>query len=130
MAMTPHRELMIAALKDRFVPMLRQKGFVGSFPHFLSHKDDVLRALAARALGRILPKNRDAVVALTRSLSDPHAGVQTEAALALAKIGPPPDAIPTLRQLASNPSLQLLNVPGFKFEIERAIQHAAGPAQK
>jgi hypothetical protein len=31
---------MMAALKGSFVPMLRQKGFVGSFPHFQRRRDD------------------------------------------------------------------------------------------
>jgi hypothetical protein len=33
-AMTIHREQMMTALTAVFVPVLRQRGFVGSFPHF------------------------------------------------------------------------------------------------
>jgi Domain of unknown function (DUF4304) len=32
--MTEHRERMMSAFKTRFVPALRKRGFVGSFPHF------------------------------------------------------------------------------------------------
>src|SRR5687767_3662130 len=32
--MTDHRDRMMTALKSRFVPALRDRGFVGSFPHF------------------------------------------------------------------------------------------------
>ena len=32
--MTIHREQMMTALRAVFVPVLRQRGFVGSFPHF------------------------------------------------------------------------------------------------
>ena len=32
--MTEHRERMTSAFKSRFVPALRKRGFVGSFPHF------------------------------------------------------------------------------------------------
>src|SRR4026208_51140 len=32
--MTEHRERMMSAFKTRFVPALRERGFVGSFPHF------------------------------------------------------------------------------------------------
>jgi hypothetical protein len=32
--MTEHRERMMGAFKTRFVPALRKRGFVGSFPHF------------------------------------------------------------------------------------------------
>jgi Domain of unknown function (DUF4304) len=32
--MTEHRERMMSALKTRFVPALRERGFCGSFPHF------------------------------------------------------------------------------------------------
>jgi hypothetical protein len=32
--MSEHRERMMSAFKTRFVPALRQRGFVGSFPHF------------------------------------------------------------------------------------------------
>src|SRR4029434_10049027 len=32
--MSEHRERMMTAFKTRFVPPLRKRGFVGSFPHF------------------------------------------------------------------------------------------------
>jgi hypothetical protein len=32
--MSEHSERMMSALKTRFVPALRERGFVGSFPHF------------------------------------------------------------------------------------------------
>lgn len=38
--MSAHRDLMMAALKSRFVPMLREKGFAGSFPHFQRRQQD------------------------------------------------------------------------------------------
>jgi hypothetical protein len=53
--MTEHREHMTAALKETFVPMLRQKGFVGSFPHFrrqLDNRIDFLNVQFAREGGR------------------------------------------------------------------------------
>lgn len=55
MAMTAHRELMMAALKDSFVPTLRRKGFVGSFPHFrrkLDERIDFVMVQFAREGGR------------------------------------------------------------------------------
>ena len=38
--MNAHREQMMAALKQVFIPALRQKGFVGSFPNFQRRLDD------------------------------------------------------------------------------------------
>jgi hypothetical protein len=50
-----HREHMMAALKQTFLPVLRQKGFVGSFPHFqrrLDNRIDFLNVQFARVGGR------------------------------------------------------------------------------
>ena len=53
--MSAHRDAMMTALKEQFVPMLRQKGFVGSFPHFrrkLDTRIDFLDVQFAREGGR------------------------------------------------------------------------------
>jgi Domain of unknown function (DUF4304) len=53
--MSAHREQMLAALKERLVPFLREKGFVGSFPHFrreLKGRIDFLDVQFAREGGR------------------------------------------------------------------------------
>jgi hypothetical protein len=53
--MSAHRDHMMAALKQIFVPMLRQKGFVGSFPNFqrrLDSRIDFLNVQFAREGGR------------------------------------------------------------------------------
>ena len=53
--MSAHRDQMMAALKNAFVPMLREKGFVGSFPHFrrtLDTRIDFLDVQFAREGGR------------------------------------------------------------------------------
>jgi HEAT repeat protein len=68
-----------------------------------------------------LPKDSNAIVALTRSLSDPNAWVRVYAALALARIGPPAEARATLGKFATDPAMEYLNVPGFTFELERAL---------
>lgn len=53
--MNAHREHMMAALKGTFVPALRHRGFVGSFPHFqrtLDNRIDFLNVQFAREGGR------------------------------------------------------------------------------
>lgn len=88
----------------------------------LENKDnEILRGGAAHALARILPKDGNAIAALTRALSDPSAGVRLYAGLALARIGPPPEARATLRKFATDPDTLYLNVPGFTFELQRAL---------
>ena len=52
--MSAHRDQMMAALKKTFVPVLRQKGFVGSFPDFrraLEDRIDFLNVQFAREGG-------------------------------------------------------------------------------
>jgi HEAT repeat protein len=88
----------------------------------LGDKDDeARRALAAHALAQILPKDRNTIVALTRSLSDSNAWVRVYAALALARIGPPAEARATLEKFATDPATEYLSVPGFTFELQRAL---------
>ena len=53
--MSAHRDAMMAALKQMFVPMLREKGFAGAFPHFrrrLDSRIDFLDVQFAREGGR------------------------------------------------------------------------------
>ena len=53
--MTIHRELMMKALAADFVPVLRERGFVGSFPHFrrkLDQRIDFLNVQFNRHGGR------------------------------------------------------------------------------
>ena len=52
--MSAHRDQMMAALKKTFVPMLRERGFVGSFPDFrrgLDQRVDFLNVQFAREGG-------------------------------------------------------------------------------
>ena len=52
--MTIHRELMMKALNSTFVPHLRARGFIGSFPHFqrkLGNRIDFLFVQFIRAGG-------------------------------------------------------------------------------
>ena len=46
--MTDHRTRMMAAFKSRFVPALRERGFVGAFPHFRRPRPERLDLLTVQ----------------------------------------------------------------------------------
>ncbi len=93
-------------------------------------RDATVRASAAKALGSIVPNNKEAVQPLMDALKDPDPKVRIAAANALGMHGPEAkEAIPALREMAQSAGKDKKN-RGLKRAARQAINSIQGKRKK